>query len=86
MRIRLDGESTAHDVAREEGFRAGVNTGPFGRIQTAEQTEVFVGKGRQAEEHDGQEFADRFWERNRGQGFGCDRGRSVATALALARM
>jgi hypothetical protein len=44
-RVRLSwcstGWLTAQNVAREEALRAGIHTGPFVRIEAAEQAEVF---------------------------------------------
>lgn len=53
---------TAHDVTIEEGGGSGVHVGPVGRVQPANQAEVFGGHGR---EH------DRRWEQfARGLGSG----------------
>jgi hypothetical protein len=40
---KFTGKSTAHDVAREESFGAGIHAGTLGRVEATEQTEVFEG-------------------------------------------
>jgi len=48
-------------VAREEALGAGIHTGPFERMESAEQAEVFGGKGREAQERDRNQFTGRLW-------------------------
>jgi hypothetical protein len=47
-------------VADEKGFVTGIHTGPFGRVETAEQTEVFGSKAGPAQECDGKKFPGGF--------------------------
>jgi hypothetical protein len=64
---------TAQNVAREEALGAGIHAGPFGRIESAEQAEVFGWEGRETQERDWNQFAGRLWRFEGGTGFGRSR-------------
>jgi hypothetical protein len=70
---------TAHDVAGEEGFGAGIHTGALGGIKPTDQAEVFEGKGGEGKEDHRDEVAGQVRRANRGGGF---RRRGVGVLVA----